>query len=207
MSTSMTGCSQHSIHSYGLKPFLSFKCKYCTFHYGVCLRIRATVATTCFCFSMTEFLSVWTVYCCILWAHNFYVAIAQMPAYTMQSSLGRIYIVHIAALSANGASAFAASYSNKMYSITVGFVATENFRATAQQTCSFTRWTLKAKFHYASWFGMEFGFWNLAKRIFVQHVKLQTCYVPNSNQFRMRCREQDVRRHRTTEKAVEPRQA
>jgi len=32
------GCSLHSIHSYGIKPFLSFNCKYCTFHYGVCLR-------------------------------------------------------------------------------------------------------------------------------------------------------------------------
>jgi len=40
------GCSLRSIHSYGVKPFLSFKCNYCTFDYGVCLRSwRASVST------------------------------------------------------------------------------------------------------------------------------------------------------------------
>jgi len=62
----------------------------------VCVvNVQVGLQSMCFRFSVTEFLSVWTVYCCILWAPNFYVALAQMTACTMQSSLGRIYIVHI----------------------------------------------------------------------------------------------------------------
>jgi len=59
------------------------------------VNVQVWLHSICFRFSVTEFLSVWMVYCCILWAPNFYVVLAEMTACTMQSSLGRMYIVHI----------------------------------------------------------------------------------------------------------------
>jgi len=59
---------------------------------------QALLHSICFRFSVMEFLSVWTVYCYILWAPNFYVALAQMTAcYAIISGTN----LHLAALRAN----------------------------------------------------------------------------------------------------------
>ena len=66
--------------------------------------VQVWLHSMCFRFSVTEFLSVWTVYCCILWAPNFYVTLAQMTTCYAIISGTNLHCSHLAAQSASGAS-------------------------------------------------------------------------------------------------------
>jgi len=72
----------------------------------VCVvNVQVWLHSMCFRFSVTEFLSTWTMYCCILWAANFYVALAQMTACYAIISGTTLHCSHLVALSVERARA------------------------------------------------------------------------------------------------------